>query len=268
MAMWGADPLRARDAAGGLVGAVRQLGGQLSLPVRRGASTDDVPGGSPLWRSRSRHRRLELLSFPLEAASASAKRLGGSLNDWFVTGVVNGAVRYHDARGVVLRTLNTSFVVSTRQDRAIGGNSFTPTRFAAPAGPMDPIERFEAISTAMRERRERVTGGGALAGLAGVANLLPTSLVTGLARSQAGQMDFATSNLRGARTQLYISGAAVTANYPFGPLAGTAFNLTTMSYHGRLDMGLFVDPVAVEAPGDLRDDLEDAYQELIDLAGG
>jgi len=78
-------------------------------------------------------------------------------------------------------------------------------------------------------------------------------------------MDFATSNLRGARSQLYISGAAVTGNYPFGPLAGTAFNLTTMSYNGRLDMGLFVDPVAVEAPGELRDHVEAAYQELIDL---
>lgn len=267
LAMWGADPLRARDAAGGVVGAVRQIGGQITIPVPRG-ETDELPSGSPLWRSRSRHRHLELLSLELDQAAASAKRLGGSLNDWFVTGVVNGAVRYHADRGVPLRTLNTSFVVSTRQDRAIGGNAFTPTRFSAPAGPMDAAERFAAISTAMRERRERVTGGGALSGLAGVANLLPTSLVTGLARSQAAQMDFATSNLRGAKTQLYISGAAVTANYPFGPLAGTAFNLTTMSYNNRLDMGLFVDPLAVEEPGELRDDIEAAYHELIDLGRG
>ncbi len=267
VAMWGADPLRARDTAESMLGTVRQLGGQLTVPVRRSDADEEGPGGSPLWRARSRQRRLELLSFPLDRALASAKALGGSLNDWFVMGAVNGAVRYHEDRGVTLRTLNTSFVVSTRQDRAIGGNAFTPTRFSAPAGPMDPVARFAAISTAMAERRARVTGGGALAGLAGVANLLPTSLVTGLARSQAAQMDFATSNLRGARTQLYISGAAVTANYPFGPLAGTAFNLTTMSYHGRLDMGLFVDPVAVDDPADLRDDLEAAYDELIEVAG-
>jgi WS/DGAT/MGAT family acyltransferase len=265
MAMWGADPLRARDAAAGVVRSVRQLGGQVSLPSRKGASEDAIPGGSPLWRSRSRHRRLEVLTFPMDEASAAAKGLGGSLNDWFVTGVVNGSVRYHDARGVPLRTLNTSFVVSTRQDRSIGGNSFTPTRFSAPAEPMDPAERFRVLSAAMREKRSRVSGGGALSGLAGVANLLPTSLVTSLARSQAAGMDFATSNLRGARSQLYISGAAVMSNYPFGPLAGTAFNLTTMSYHGDLDMGLFVDPVAVEDPAGLRDDLEFAYRELIKL---
>ena len=40
-----------------------------------------------------------------------------------------------------------------------------------------------------------------------------------------------------------------------------------MSYAGRLDMGLFVDPVAVEDPADLRDDLEAAYRELIELGG-
>ena len=267
VAMWGADPMRARDAVGGVVGAVRQVGGQLSLPGRGGGTDDEgIPSGSPLWRSRSRHRRLELLSFPLDEALVAAKALGGSLNDWFVTGVVNGAVRYHGERGVPLRTLNTSFVVSTRNDRAIGGNSFSPTRFSAPAGPMAPGERFALLSTAMREKRERVSGGGALAGFAGVANLLPTSLVTSVARSQAAGMDFATSNLRGAKVQLYISGAAVTGNHPFGPLAGTAFNLTAMSYNGRLDMGLFIDPIAIQDPTDLRDDLDAAYRELNDIA--
>ena len=38
-----------------------------------------------------------------------------------------------------------------------------------------------------------------------------------------------------------MSGAAVVENFPFGPLAGTAFNLTTMSYHGTLFMGLFIE---------------------------
>ena len=131
---------------------------------------------------------------------------------------------------------------------------------------MDPAERFRLIRDSMKERRSGVSsGGGSFVGLAGVANLLPTSLVTSVARSQAAGMDFATSNVRGAKSQLYISGAAVTGNYPFGPLAGTAFNLTTMSYHGSLDMGLFVDPVAVEDPTNLRDHLNAAYDELITL---
>ncbi len=186
------------------------------------------------------------MSFPLDQALAAAKGLGGSLNDWFLTGVVNGVVAYHDERAVPLRTLNTSFVVSTRADKAIGGNSFSPTRFAAPAGPMDPAERFKRLSEAMTAKRAGVTGQGALSGLAGIANLLPTSLVTSVARSQASKMDFATSNLRGAKRRFYISGAKVVASYAFGPLAGTAFNLTAMSYAGEFAVTMFMDPVAID----------------------
>ena len=226
---------------------------------------EPIPAGSPLWRTRSRHRHLEIMNFPLDQALASAKGLGGSLNDWFMTGVVNGVVDYHDERGVTLRTLNTSFVVSTRADKAIGGNSFTPSRFAAPAGPMDPAERFKRLSEMMAAKRASVSGEGALSGLAGLANLLPTSLVTSVARSQASKMDFATSNLRGARRNFYISGAKVVDSYAFGPLAGTAFNLTAMSYAGRFPITMHIDPVAITDPGHLRDCVEAAYQELIDI---
>ncbi|MEO5899953.1 MAG: wax ester/triacylglycerol synthase domain-containing protein [Ilumatobacteraceae bacterium] len=273
MAMLGADPLRARDAANSVGRTIGQIRSQLGGEDRPAASdAADVagappalPGGSPLWRERSRHRYLEVMSFSLDDALASAKLLGGSLNDWFLTGVVNGAVAYHDERGVPLRSLNTSFVVSTRADKAIGGNSFTPSRFSAPAGPMEPAARFAALSQAMSAKRSQVSGGGLLAGLAGVANLLPTSLVTSVARSQAAKMDFATSNLRGPKRRFYISGARVDESYAFGPLAGTAFNLTAMSYAGRFGISLFMDPVAIEDPTGLRDHVHAAYQELIDL---
>ncbi len=260
VAMWGADPQRITDAASGIARTVGQVRDQLS-----GGDETDEGGGSPLWKERSRHRHLEVMSFPLADALAAARGLGGSLNDWFVTGVVNGCIAYHDERGVPLTSLRTSFVVSTRTDRAIGGNAFTPSRLSVPAGPMDPKERFAEISARMQAKRAGVKGQGMLSGLAGVANLLPTSLVTGIARSQAKGQDFATSNLRGAKVELYISGARVDASYPFGPLAGTAFNLTTMSYNGSLDMGLFVDPVAVEDPTNLRDHVEAAYVELTEL---
>jgi diacylglycerol O-acyltransferase / wax synthase len=78
-------------------------------------------------------------------------------------------------------------------------------------------------------------------------------------------MDFATSNLRGARRRFYISGAKVVDSYAFGPLAGTAFNLTAMSYAGEFAITMNIDPVAIDDPADLRDCVEAAYQELIDL---
>jgi diacylglycerol O-acyltransferase len=272
VATWGADPLRARDMVSGAVRTVGQLRSQVTggSGGGDGATGDDeapvLPGGSPLWRNRSRHRHLEVLSFPLDDALGAAKGLGGSLNDWLMAGVVNGAVAYHEERGVPLRTLNTSFVVSTRADKAIGGNSFTPVRFSAPAGPMDPLDRFKALSAAMAEKRAQISpGSGTFGGLAGLANLLPTSIVTSVARSQAAKMDFATSNMRSSRRRYYISGARVDEAYGFGPLAGTAFNLTSISYAGTFAITMFMDPVAIDEPDNLREHVEDAFRELIDL---
>jgi diacylglycerol O-acyltransferase len=59
----------------------------------------------------------------------------------------------------------------------------------------------------------------------------------------------------------------VLAHATMGPVAGTAFNLTTITYNGSLDMGMFVDPAAVEDPTDLRDHMGQAYAELL-AAGG
>ena len=54
-------------------------------------------------------------------------------------------------------------------------------------------------------------------GVAGLANLLPTSVAVRLARQQVETVDFATSNVRGAPFPLYIAGARILANYPVGP---------------------------------------------------
>jgi diacylglycerol O-acyltransferase / wax synthase len=66
---------------------------------------------------------------------------------------------------------------------------------------------------------------------------------------------------------MYISGAEILENILMGPVAGTAFNLTTLSYNGSLDMGVFIDPAAVEDPDDLRRCLQDGYAQLL-AAGG
>ena len=59
-----------------------------------------------------------------------------------------------------LTSLNTSFVVSTRTDKAIGGNSFTPSRLSVPAGPMDPPSGFAEISDRMPRTAPRSPGRG------------------------------------------------------------------------------------------------------------
>jgi hypothetical protein len=50
---------------------------------------------------------------------------------------------------------------------------------------------------------------------------------------------------------MYVAGAKLLENYPVGPLVGVAFNITVLSYDGRLNMGINVDSAAVEQPARL-----------------
>ncbi|MEZ5280019.1 MAG: wax ester/triacylglycerol synthase family O-acyltransferase [Acidimicrobiales bacterium] len=260
VATWGADRHRIGDAA---ETAKKQAGGLVDqLPFG-----DHREPGSPLWAERSRKRHLEVLGVDLAAAKAAAANLGGTVNDLFVAGAVEGAVAYHLARDVELERLHVSFVVSTRGKGDRSSNAFTPVPFDAPAGPMEVAERFAAMHDLMSERRKATSGGGGLmAAAAGAANLLPTSVMTQLARREAASIDFATSNFRGSPVKAYIAGARVEALYTLGPVAGTAFNLTTLSYCGSLDMGLHVDPVAVENPAELKECIAGAYESLLEHA--
>lgn len=254
VALVASDPARVLEGVQNVRKAVTSAQSQL------GASQP----GSPIWTKRSRHRFFDVMDIPFEPARNAAKALGGSLNDFFVTGAAIGAAKYHEFCGAEAEYFNATFVVSTRDDRSAGGNSFTPSKVRVPGGKMDPADRFAAIRDTMGSRRGEVTGGADLMGaVSGIANLLPTSVVTQIARGQAGSVDFATSNVRGAPLEVYVGGGKVTALYPMGPVAGTAWNITMMSYANVLFMGVHVDPVAVEDTALLMRSLLDGYAELI-----
>jgi len=87
--------------------------------------------------------------------------------------------------------------------------------------------------------------------------------MSGLAREQAGHIDFATSNLPGFPGKTFVGGAKTLHCYPFGPVAGTAFNLTMMSTHKMLDLGINIDPAAVTEPELLVAQLQAAYADLL-----
>ena len=255
------DPSRIPAGVGNVVGQVRST-------LDTAAGTVAASAGAPLWKARSRRRHLEVLRVSLDDAKAAAKALDGSVNDFFVAGAAIGALAYHTERDTPADAVNMTFVVSTRGDKAMGGNSFTPVPLQVPGGePMTSAEKFAQVRDLMAARRGNVSGGGAMSSVAGVANLLPTSVTTRFARQQAAKIDLATSNLRGAAFPTYIAGAQVLAGVPLGPVAGTAANLTTISQNGALDMGLFVDPAAVTDPDGLRRNIDDAYRELLQAGG-
>lgn len=251
-----ANPLGAPARAGEAVDRARSV-------LKHVAVTDSAR--SPIWTERSLRRQLVPLSLPIEAVREAARSLGGSVNDLFVTGAVAAAGAYHRAKGADVDELRMAMPISTRRSGNDESNAFSPTRMLVPVGEMEPVERFKAIQA--RISAIRAEPGVHLApALAGVLNALPSPLLLRVARQQVGTVDFTTSNVRGAPFELYVAGAKVLGNHPLGPMAGTAFNLTTLSMGDRLDMGLLCDLAAVDDPALLRACLEEAYRELLTVS--
>ena len=224
------------------------------------------PAGSTLWRKRSRRRCFEGLSIPLEGARQAAKALGGTVNDVFMTGAVEGGSRYHKLLGADVDHFHVTFVVSVRTE-ASGANAFSPVPVQLPAGEMSLRERFAAVHDLLKRRRDEVHGEGPMNTVATVVNLMPTALAISMIRNQAAHIDFATSNLPGYRGEAWIAGARMAHAYAFGPVAGTAFNLTAVSVGHSLDIGLHADAAAVRDAALLARCMDEAYADVLALAG-
>jgi len=221
---------------------------------------------STLWNERSLQRWLGTAVLSLEDVRDAAHELGGSVNDLFICGAADAAGRVHADAGQPVGELRVSMPISTRHDRSMGGNAFSPTQMLVPTGEMSAAERFAAIHEILGAvKSEHAID--ALAGVADAASLLPSAAVVRTGQHLAGAVDFVCSNVRAAPFDLFIGGALMEANYPLGPLAGTAFNLTTMSYRGWLYLGLVTDPAAIENPEELLGELRRSYAELLRIGG-
>jgi WS/DGAT/MGAT family acyltransferase len=248
--------------------------GALGDPVGAAMTAIDVarqavapgPGGSALWAGRrSTRREFEVVSTDLERAKQAAKALGGTLNDFLVTAVAGAAGEYHRAKGFVVDDLRAAIPVSIRADASAAGNAFVPTRTLVPAGDVEAAHRFKIVHDRLVSlKADRSIG--AAGAIAGVVSYLPGPVVRTLARSQTARVDFAVSNVRGAPFELFIGGAPIVANFPFGPTGATAFNATLLSYRGSMDIGINIDSAAVDEPALLRQLLVDAIDDLLTTA--
>lgn len=217
--------------------------------------------GSPLWQPRTLRRWFGTMEVDFAEARTAAKALGGTINDFFVAGALAGAARYHADRDTPLNKLRVAMPVSTRTGGTAGGNNFAITTHDLVA-PTDAVEAFGVVREGMAKIKAG-TSVDVLGSLSMVINLLPTSVIAKFAKDTAASVDFTVSNVRGAPLPIYIAGALCEAVFPMGPISGTGFNLTTMSYNGRLDMGMVVDAGAIADPADLRDAIHTAYRDLL-----
>ena len=177
------------------------------------------PARSPLLERRSIALRFERFAVPLTRAKATGAKLGGSVNDVYVTGIAGALGLYHERMGVPCDELRMAMPISTRGGDEESANSFTRRRVLVPVTPKDPAARFKLVHERLHGLRDEpaVTAAGSLAGLL---TALPTSMLVALTRTQAHTIDFATSNLQGSPVDLYLGGVRIEANYPIGPARG------------------------------------------------
>jgi diacylglycerol O-acyltransferase len=218
---------------------------------------------SSVLTGRSLRRHLEVFTVDMTAARAAAHRFGGTLNDVYVAGVAGALGRYARKLGGTADELRMAMPVSTRERGERAANRFVPTRLLVPTDPDDVGARFATISERLRDTRQEPAVAAAEA-LAGFASGLPTSMLVAATHSQTRTIDFAASNLRGSAVTLYLGGARILANYPFGPRTGCALNVTLLSYCDELHMGLNIDPAAVTDIPLLMDCLDESFAELLE----
>ncbi len=222
---------------------------------------------SSLLRARSLGRRVFSLDLPLDDMKRAAKATGVSLNDAFVGGVMGGLQRYHEERGATAAELRMIMPISVRgaSTGGMGGNHFTPARVMMPAGILDPAHRMNEI----KDRCRRMRSEPAVAmteQLATVLNLLPRRAATALMGSMFKGADLVTSNVPGVPFPLYLGGAEIEQLYAFGPLSGTATNITLLSHAGTCCIGVNVDLAAIPEPDELRRHLRGGFAEILALA--
>jgi WS/DGAT/MGAT family acyltransferase len=218
-----------------------------------------VAGGplSPLPSGRSASNRFEIISVP--GARGIALSLGGSRNDLLVAAAAAGLGAYQERLGFPPSELRLAMPAGRHRDGAPGGNWFAPTRVAVPTSGEHPGPLFGVVSERLARARSepavRVTSS-----IAAAVSRLPTRVLVPALVAQARSVDFVATAFPGLRGPRTLCGAPVVESYPFGPRLGCLLNVTGFGNGDRLDVGLTLDPVAIEDPALLLECLSNAFQ--------
>jgi hypothetical protein len=151
------------------------------------------------------------------------------------------------------------------EDSDGGANQFLPTRFEVPLRADDLTSHVLDVGRRIRSTRDEAALA-LVAPLAGALSRLPRFMLTNLFSGVLRGQDFLASNVPGAPVPLYFAGAEMTALVAFGPLSGTALNVTLISNCHNVHIGVSHDPVAIPDGDALTACLERGIDEALELA--
>jgi len=202
---------------------------------------------SPIMTDRSMTYRFEAMHTSVDELKAAAKACDATLNDAYVAAMLGGLSRYHRHHDAPVDELRMTMPIDIRRQDSKGGaagNVFAPARFAVPLGIDDPVERIRAVHELVLSEKAEPAYPRMSQVASGLFSLTPP-VFTRITGSMLKAIDFVTSNVPGPPFPVYVSGAKVERNIPFGPLSGAGANLTLFSYDGNADIGINLDAAAV-----------------------
>jgi WS/DGAT/MGAT family acyltransferase len=222
---------------------------------------------SPVMTRRSDELCLDTTTLPFTTLRNAGKAAGGSLNDAFISLVLDAIDRYHAQHGMSSDRLRVHMPINVRDaataDRA--GNQFVPARIVMNVGGSDTEGRLRRVSSHLAAVRREPALGWVNTVSAAIQRLgVPISrrIIGGMMKG----VDVLASNVAGPPCPLYLAGEHVEEFYAFGPPAGAALNVTLFSYDKTVHLGVTSVAVAVESRGQFMACLDAAIADMTALA--
>jgi diacylglycerol O-acyltransferase / wax synthase len=222
---------------------------------------------SPLMTRRSAQLCLDTKALPFETLRNAGKQAGASLNDAFISLVLDTLDRYHKRHGRECDRVRIHMPINIRDaataDRA--GNQFVPARIVMNVGDNDTEGRLRRVSKHLAAVRQEP----ALRWVNTVSAAIQRLGVPISRRIIGGMMkgvDVLASNVAGPPCPLYLAGEHVEEFYAFGPPAGAALNITLFSYDNTVHLGVTSVVGAIDSRREFMACLDEAIADMAVLA--
>lgn len=221
---------------------------------------------SPLMTERSMERATGMCELDLERLHRAAAIHGCTINHAFFAGAIGAIAAYHRELRSPTDGLRVTMPVSFRRsDHAAAGNQWAPVRFVVPTAIDDPVERMLAMRALVAtSRREPALGFSQ--SLAGLVQVLPSALSSGIVGGMMRGVDVALTNVPGLVEPHFLGGAAVSRIFAFAPTGGAALNIALVSHLGRACVGTLSDTAAVSDPPLLHELMAAGLDEVVAAA--
>lgn len=252
--------------------------------VRRSAGGKTVPGWfgrmpnaprTPFNGNITKSRAAAYVQLNLTDVKAVKERFGVTVNDVMLA-VLSGALRRFllDRNALPQAGLLAMMPVAVSDPARASRNQFAIRVTGLHSDLADPAERIEAIAEMSSLAKQHTSAVGASL-LGDWLQCVPGLLAIGARfykwsglSERRPVYNLGISNVRGAETQEYLLGAAITGRYAFGPVVhGCGLQMVVMSLNGKLDIGLVCCPDLVPDLWDLADGIPAALLELQTAAG-